>query len=139
MARVTMTPTMAALLFLIAEQVMGVLVPMTYKKAPAAAAAESNIESVRGARGVAQRGGVLVGAGVGLAAWLTGALGVVGSLVLAMCAMDATYLVLAAGEFVEGKACDSVSEWLLGFYRASARSNAIAYIVVALAVLALDR
>ncbi len=76
---------------------------------------------------------------MGLAAWLTGALGVVGSLVLAMCAMDATYLVLAAGEFVEGPACNSVHEWLLGFYRASAMSNVVASIIVALTVLTFDR
>jgi hypothetical protein len=141
MAKMAITPTMAALLFLVAGQVIGALTPMTYKHLLESDATTSNIATVRGARSVAQRGGALTGAGVGFAAWFTGTLDIAGSAVLAMCAMNATYLVLAAGEYVEGKACDcdSVNEWLLGFYRASSRNDTMATIIVALTVLALDR
>ncbi len=139
MAKMAMTPTLAALLFLVVGQIVGATTPMMYKKLSAADTADSNIEAVRGARSVAQRGGLLAGAGVGLAAWLSGTLDAAGSAVLAICATNATYLVLAAGELVEGKPCDSVHEWLLGFYRTASRNDNIATIMVALGVLALDR
>lgn len=131
------TASIAILLVLLTNLLVGALTPRIVGKAPASVTATSDYKRVGRLRARAAQAGGVAGALAGAATWAAGALDATTSAILAVAVLNAVYLALSAGELVDTSQ-PAAATWLLGFYRTSSRIESISLIALALVVVGLS-